>query len=298
MTKTPLISIGIPAYNSAENIGFTIEGLLAQSYGDFELIISDNASTDATRDVVESYMKIDPRIRYERQPINIGANPNWSSVARRARGDLFKWSSSSDWCAPTFLERCKNELLAHDDTVLVVPRTRLFHGNVNVAEDYESDLEVTDESPSARLEHLMTKLCLNNLMNGLIRMSALKRTRLMERYHGGDVVLMGHLVLQGKFRLLDDRLFYRRMEPATATALQDRTAVRRFHYPQLGARSLFQYTKCQVGWVRAVLAPPMSPRERRRALLFVAKRCYWERIGFLEDARGVWRYLTRRDMSG
>lgn len=295
MTKAPLISIGIPAYNSAENIGFTIEGLLAQTFGDFELIISDNASTDSTREVVEGYTKMDARIRYERQPVNIGANLNFSHVVRRARGELFKWSASSDWCAPTFLERCKDELLAHDDTVLVVPRTRLFQDNINVSQDYERDIEVTDDTPSVRLMQLMTKLYLNNVMNGLIRMSALKRTRLMERYHGGDVVLMGNLVLQGKFRLVDERLFYRRMEATTATALQDRTAVRRHHYPQLGASSLFQYSKCQLGWARTVVTSPISLSERLRSLLYVTKRCYWERIGFLEDARGVWRYLARRN---
>lgn len=293
MNKPPLISIGIPAYNAEKNIGFTIEGLLAQSLGDFELIISDNASTDMTRDVVESYVKLDARIRYERQLTNIGANPNFSYVARCARGEFFKWSSSSDWCAPTFLERCKTKLMAQDDTVLVVPRTRLFQDNRDLANDYEKDVEVIDDAPSVRLQQLMTNLYLNNVMNGLMRVSALKQTRLMERYHGGDVVLMGHLVLLGKFRLLDERLFYRRMETATATALQDQSAVRRHHYPKLGAYSLFQYSKCQLGWVRTVLAAPMTLRERLRSLLYISKRGYWERSGFVEDARGAWRYLTR-----
>jgi len=126
VTKPPLISIGMPVYNGAAYIRLTLEGLLAQTFGDFELIISDNASTDATRDVIEDCMRRDARICYERQTVNIGVNPNSSHVMRRARGEFFKWSSSSDWCAPTFLERCLNELLAHDDAVLVAPRTRLF----------------------------------------------------------------------------------------------------------------------------------------------------------------------------
>lgn len=295
MARPPQISIGIPAYNSAANIGFTIEGFLAQSFGDFELIISDNASTDATRDIVEGYRRRDKRIRYERQAANIGANPNFTYVARQARGEFFKWSSASDWCAPAFLERCRDELSRFADSVLAVPRTRLFQDNVETAQDYDRDIAVLDESPSARLTYLMTNLYLNNVMNGLIRMSALRRTRWMERYHGGDVVLMGRLALLGKFRLIDDRLFYRRMEPHTATALQDRTAVRRHHYPTLGAASLFQYSKCQLGWARATLTSPIPLGERLRSLTFVAKRCYWERVGFLEDARGIWRYLARRN---
>lgn len=293
MTKTPLISIGVPAFNAEATIGFTLEGLLAQSFGHFELIVSDNASTDATRDVVEDYRLRDARIRYERQPINIGASRNQSLVVRRSRGEFFKWSSSSDWCAPTFLERCLDSLLAHDDTVLVAPRTRLFQGSPTTSQDYASDIEILDDTPSARLARVAATLALNNAMNGLIRMSALRHTRLVEPYLSADVVLMGHLALLGKFRLLDERLFYRRMEVATATALQDATAVRLFNYPQLGVRTLFQGSKRQVGWVRAALSAPMPIGERLRSLKHVARMCYWERKVFPEDLRGVWHYFTR-----
>ena len=293
MTKPPLISIGMPVYNGAAYIRFTLEGLLAQTFGDFELIISDNASTDATRDVIADCMLRDARIRYERQPVNIGANPNFSHVMRRARGEFFKWSSSSDWCAPTFLERCLGELSAHDDAVLVAPRTRLFQGDPSRSEDYEFDIEVLDDAPSARLSRLHSTLALNNALNGLIRTPALRRTRLMEPYRSADVVLMGHLALLGKFRLLPERLFYRRMEAATATVLQDPEAVRRFHYPQLNAGILFQASKRQVGLARAALSAPMPIGERLRALTFVAKMCYWERKTLLEDLRDALRYSTR-----
>jgi glycosyltransferase involved in cell wall biosynthesis len=292
MTKPPLISIGMPVYNGAAYIRFTLEGLLAQSFGDFELIISDNASTDATRDVIENCMLRDARIRYERQPVNIGVNPNSSHVMRRARGEFFKWSSSSDWCAPNFLERCLNELLAHDDAVLVAPRTRLFQDTPSKPQDYEFDVEILDDAPSARLARLHSTLTLNNALSGLIRMSALRRTRLVEAYRGADVVLMGHLALLGKFRLLDERLFYRRMEVATATVLQDPEAVRRFLYPQLSAGILFQDSKRQLGRARAALAAPMPIAERVRSLTYVAKICYWERKTLLEDLRDAWRYFS------
>jgi len=293
MNKPPLISIGIPAYNAAVTIVSTIEGLLAQSCGDFELIVSDNASTDATRDVVENYMLRDPRIRYERQPVNIGANGNYSHLVRRARGEFFKWCSSSDWCAPIFLERCLKELLPHADTVPVAPRTRLFQGSPGTSQDYAFDIEVLDDTPLARFTRLYSTLRLNNAMNGLIRMSALRRTRLVEPYLSADVVLLGHLAMLGKFRLLPERLFYRRMEAAYATCLQDPGAVLKHHYPQVSARTLLQGSRQQMGRVRAALSVAMPIGEKLRSLIYVAKTCYWERKFILEDLRGAWQYFTR-----
>ena len=294
MSTVPKISIGMPARNSAETIGAAIESMLGQSLGDFELIVSDNASTDATRDVVEAYRKQDARIRYERQALNIGANPNYSYVARLAHGEFFKWSSSSDWCAPSFLERCLAELVAHDDTVLVMPRTRLFRNTLDSSEDYPLDIAILDNQPSARLKRLTSVLALNNAMNGLIRTSALRRTGLIEPYQGADIVFLGHLALLGKFRLVDERLFYRRMEVRTATKMKDAAGVRKHHYPRMGPAALFQGMKEQLGWIRVALSAPMGFGERMRSLSHVAKMGYWRRAAYVQDLRGAWRYIAHR----
>lgn len=293
MTKPPLISVGIPAYNSAAHIGFTIEGLLAQSFADFEIIVSDNASDDGTRDIVEKYMRRDARVRYERHPVNIGANPNYSHLVHIARGGYFKWSSSSDWCAPAFLECCLDDLSAHEDAVLAVPRTCFFQDHPDVAEECLDDFAILDESPAARFRHLYSALTLNNAMNGLIRMSALRRTRLIDSYMGADIVLMGHLALMGKFRLIDQRLFYRRMDRATATALQDDAGKWAHHYPQRKVGVLFQGSKRQLGRLWGVLTAPMSLGDRLRTLMFALKMMYWDRKFVRDDLHGVWQYFRR-----
>jgi len=240
-------------------------------------------------------MQRDSCIVYELQPVNLGANPNYSYVVRRAHGELLKCSASSDWYAPTFLKRFKDELLAFADTVLVVPRSRLFQDSVSTAQDYTTnDIAVLDDAPVARLMSLMYNMFLNNVMNGLIRMSALRRTGLVETYHDGDVVLTAHLALLGKFRLIDERLNYRGMELGTATSMLNRAGVLQHYYPKLSQSTLFQITTCQTGWVRMVLAAPLTFGERLRALQFIAKRCYWERKRFLDkDLRGAWYYFTR-----
>jgi hypothetical protein len=294
VTTTPLITIGVPVYNAAAHLASTLESLLAQTFGDFELIVSDNASTDGTADIIGEYRRKDSRVRYERHAVNIGANGNYAGLVRLARGLLFKWSSASDWCAPTFLERCKDELLAHEDTVLVVPRTRLFEDSTAAYEDYEWDLEVLDERPCERLKRVTSELALNNAMNGLIRTAALRSARAMGPYLGADVVMMGELALRGKFRLLEERLFYRRMDVATATAMQARSAVWTHHYPTRSARSLFQVSKRHLGWAIGVLQAPIAGSERICAMWHVTRRCYWDRAAFWRDARGAWQYLVRR----
>ena len=294
MSSIPKITIGMPAYNSEATIRASIESLLGQSFGDFELIVSDNASTDSTRDIVESLAQQDCRIRYLCQPENIGANLNYSSVARAARGEYFKWASSSDWCAPTFLVKCLISLEQNADAVLAAPRTRLFAGDLTTATDYMHDIEILDSSPVTRLVRLTSNLGLNNAVNGLIRMAALRRTRLIDLFYGADVVLMGHLAMLGKIIRVDEFLYYRRMEVATATVLQNSVAWRKHHYPQMSARVFFQWSKRNCGWIRACLATPMSVTERTQVLNYLVKMCYWDRRSLMNDVQGAFQYATQR----
>lgn len=282
----------MPAYNAGATIGPAIESLLAQSYGDFELIVSDNASTDATRDVVEDLARRDGRLRYERQPVNIGANLNYSHVFKRSRGEFFKWASASDWCAPTFLERCLQALHLRADAVLAAPRTRLFEDDPSNFRDYTHDIEILDETPLERLRHLSSAMHLNNAINGIIRSAALRGTDLIAPFFAADLVLMGHLALQGKLLLVNEALYYRRMEVATSTALQDEDARRRHHYPRMGVRALFQGSKQYLGWLRAATAVPMPVAERWRVYRYVARMMVWDRRLLFEDLLGAMRYAT------
>ena len=298
MSSPPRITVGMPVYNGAATIAASIEAFTNQTCGDFELIVSDNASTDGTRAVVESLVARDDRIRYVRQATNIGANLNYSHVARLASGEFLKWASASDWCAPTFLERCLTALTKDPDAVLAVPRTRLFEFDRANARDYPDDIRVLDATPASRLIHLLQVLRLNNAFNGLIRVAALRKTRLVEPYQQADAVLMGHLALLGKFLLVDEPLFYRRMEPGTATALKDEEGVRRHHYPEATARTLLQGWKRHAGWFHAAFAAAMPASERAQVLRYLARQLYWDRQALVGDLGGVWRYATRRAADG
>ena len=123
MNAGPRLSIGLPVYNGENYLAESLDALLGQTYEDFELIISDNASTDGTADICHSYAKQDSRIRYIRQRQNIGCAPNHNYLVDEARGELFKWASDDDLYARDMIRLCVEALDEKPDVVLAHPWT-------------------------------------------------------------------------------------------------------------------------------------------------------------------------------
>ena len=271
----PRVSVGMPAYNAEATIGTAIESILDQTLGDFELIISDNASNDGTWQIIQAFERRDPRVVGIRQPVNLGANGNYSALFRQASAPYFKWASSNDWCAPRLLEDCVAVLDAHQDTVLVAPLTRLFETSLSDFSEYNGDVAFDQANPVERFTAVCQRLALNNVMNGVVRTAALARTRLIEHYVGADVVLVAHLALLGKVELLDQPMFYRRMAKETATRLMSPEDLRRHHYPVWSRRALFPAWRRVGGWLHAVLSSGLSMRDTLKALSFALRYTYW-----------------------
>jgi len=102
--KNKLVSIGMPVFNGGKHIRDALDSLLAQTYRNFELIISDNSSTDETEQICREYEEIDFRIRYIRQPENLGATENFQFVLARAKGEYFMWAAHDDIWDPCWIE--------------------------------------------------------------------------------------------------------------------------------------------------------------------------------------------------
>jgi glycosyltransferase involved in cell wall biosynthesis len=102
--KIPLVSIGMPVYNGEKYIRDAIDSILAQSFRNFELIISDNFSTDSTQKICETYLKKDTRIKYIKQPKNLGASSNFKFVLKKAVGEFFMWAAHDDFWDKNWLE--------------------------------------------------------------------------------------------------------------------------------------------------------------------------------------------------
>lgn len=106
----PLVSIGMPVYNGAQYIRRALDSLLAQDYDNYEIIISDNASTDQTLEILEEYALMYPQIRTYTQSENVGIQGNFRIVLRLARGEYFMWAADDDYWEPEFLKTLVNEL--------------------------------------------------------------------------------------------------------------------------------------------------------------------------------------------
>lgn len=286
----PAVTIGMPAYNAAGTIGEAVGSLLRQTFEDIEVIVSDNASTDGTVDILRDLYPSETRLRVISHDRNIGANANYSSLVAQARGRYFKWASSSDWCAPTFVERCVAELESEPEVILVCPRTRTFEHDVSDAIDYADDVGFEQKEPVRRFVALMQGLKLNNAINGVFRTEALRRTRLIEHYPGSDVVMMAHIALLGRIRLLPEALYYRRMTRESATCLQTPEQRVRHHYPVQTIRSLFPHWRWYCAQVHAISASGLSRPERLEALRYTARMVRWSMRELLGDVVTAMRY--------
>jgi glycosyltransferase involved in cell wall biosynthesis len=273
----PTVSFGVPVYNGHRHLRDTLDSLLAQTYSDFELIISDNASTDATPDICQEYASRDSRVQYHRQPENIGAPKNWNFVARKARGRYFKWSSASDSCRPDFLTTCVPIL--EDDPSIVVS----FGETCYVDDEGQSvalpdrDVEVLDDSPNLRFRNICDRLSINNEQYGLIRRDALMRTGLVRPYPHGDLVLMAELALLGKFKRVPSHVLVRRLDERDWTGMMSREAFDSLFWPDSKPQVRFDLTRRHLDYFRICFCHDLSLAERFKVTQYALRMAYWGR---------------------
>src|SRR5690349_13137281 len=153
--KKPRVSIGMPVRNGQKYIREAIDSILAQTFTDWELIVCDNASTDATEQIVRDYAARDPRVRYHRNPTDIGPANNHNVGVQLSRGEYFRWHAHDDMIAPTYLEECVKTLDADPTIVCAYPRTVIVDGKGSFIEDYDFHLKTDADKPSKRFTQLL-----------------------------------------------------------------------------------------------------------------------------------------------
>jgi glycosyltransferase involved in cell wall biosynthesis len=266
----------MPVYNGAKWIQEAIEYLLNQSFTDFVLIISDNASTDETADICRRFAERDSRVRYHRHNSNIGVFRNYDYVFQRSTTPYFKWASCNDICLDGFLEKCLAVLLDRPDVVLAYPKAILIFappGEERYGQEYDDNLNLEQERPSDRFREYLNREKINNVMNGVIRASALRETALNRLIPGSDISMIAELALRGKFVEIPDRLFVRRLTPDTTILLME--SARSHGY--LGRPDNIQRLKLHSYRFLDALRAPISLSEKFRVWLYLLRRVAWLR---------------------
>ena len=271
---TPQISIGLPVFNGEKYLAQAIESLLDQSYADFELIISDNASQDRTQEICHEFAQRDQRIRYIRQPANIGAPRNFNFAFKEARGKYFKWACDNDLCDPALLSRCKQCLDERPDVVLCYGKTMAIDAEGKFIEAVEDNLALDDPRPSRRFLHVVDRMVSNNVHAGLFRSDVLSKTRLEQPYPTGDLVLIAELALYGRFCELPDVLFYRRQAPGVSTKFRTMSEVERLCAPDSTIPQHWSMWRTSRDYVHAALRSPVGFSEKAFICSHILKRCY------------------------
>lgn len=279
----PRVSIGMPVYNSERWLAATLESILAQTFVDFELIISDNNSSDRTGKICQEYAGRDARIKYSRNAKNIGANPNFNRVFRLSSADYFKWASSNDVIEREMLAKCVEVLDKHPDVVLCYPRTMIFSDDRSSAQVYHDNCHLPFAEPSVRFIKLLENMGLNNVMNGLIRTEVLRRTTLIENYFSSDVNLMAEITLYGKIYEIPEYLFLRRLEPQCATSLKDEDGVLNHYDPQRTHPMRFQEWKMNFKNFPAVSRADIGFYEKAKLYHYLIRRTFWFRHRLAQD---------------
>lgn len=266
MTTVPRLSIGLPVYNGEQYLPEALDALLGQSYDDFELIISDNASTDGTGDICRRYRAMDSRIRYVRLPKNVGAGPNHNYVFTLGRGELWKWASHDDLYGRDLLLRCVEALDERPHMVLAHTTNAIIDGDGRATQVF--DYRLATDSPYAplRFRSLLFEPGGDDFY-GVIRADVLRRVAPHNSYHHADRTFVAEIALNGPFYQVPELLYFRRDHPTRAERANPTKRTRcanldprrssRLRHPTV--RLLGEYV---LGFVSAIRRAPITPAER------------------------------------
>ena len=215
MNAVPRLTIGLPVYNSERYVAESIASLLGQSYTDFELIISDNASTDDTPGICERHAKEDSRIRYYRQPTNIGLAPNHNFCAEQARGELFKWAAGDDLYHRDLVLRCVEVLDERPEVVLAHSYTAMIDDDSKIYQANAYSLGTSAPRPSDRFRSMLHDSGGDD-DGGVMRTAVLLGTAMKNSYHHADRTIIAELALHGPFYHVPEWMYFRRDHPDRA----------------------------------------------------------------------------------
>jgi glycosyltransferase involved in cell wall biosynthesis len=223
VTTPSLVTIGLPTHNGEKYIESALAALLAQDHAELEIVVSDNASTDATPGIVRDLMARDRRVRYERVDELVSAAANFNRVFALASGPYFMWAADDDLWDPSYVGRCLAALESDPEAVMASTGLRFIDPAGDVLESNYARYDNPDLSSRSVVERVRILMRRGGFYQiyGLARRDALERTRLFQDMHGPDVVLTLELAMLGPILRIPEPLFFYRRYPDRTDAVRD-----------------------------------------------------------------------------
>lgn len=283
------VAIGLPVFNGADYLAEAITSILGQTFGDFELLISDNASDDGTEEICRHYVAQDPRVRYVRQARNIGAANNYNFLVRQTASRYFKWAAHDDVLEPRFLEASVGTLDTQPDVVLASPASDLIDEAGQVLPYFperrgvidrsgvcwpplpEDNTELMASDPAVRFKAVMLNMVMCVEIFGVMRRDVLIQTPLQAPFSGADKVLLAQMALLGPFWLGPEVLFHRRCHAKQYSAASS-GAYRAAWFSGQKESLLQQQLKLLLAYCHTVQASRLGPAQRMRCFHSICQR--------------------------
>lgn len=244
VTNAPTLSIGMPVHNGARYLEHTLECLRGQRFdGEVEVLVSDNASTDETPEIIRAAAAADPRIRYVRQEVNLGPAGNFNYVFQHTTGEYFTWLASDDLFEPDFHQRMVDMLRARPDAAAAMSRVRLVDEHNELMVHADEPIEGDHPDPIERFIRYAGYNHYCQYSYSVVRRSAMAKTRLLLPFWSSDRLWCAELALAGS--LLRDRetLFYVRQHRDRLTRRMGRRdrVTTSFYLTPSGSRAVTLY---------------------------------------------------------
>jgi Glycosyl transferase family 2 len=220
MHSPPLVTVGLLVYNGERYLERALHALLAQDYPQLELVVSDNASTDATSAIGRRAARDDSRIRYVRNRTAVGALENFNLTLARARGIYYMGAGVDDEWKPTMVSRCVGVLEADEDVVVAYPEATLIDLDGRPLDRLTDRVDTRGLGPTDRLRLIREKIRSLHVVSGVVRTDALRAIGGAQRIWAPDVPMVVGLALRGSFAQLPERLFAKRIDAAEEVLTQ------------------------------------------------------------------------------
>jgi len=282
----PLVSIGVPVYNGAKYVRESLESIASQTYPNIEVVVSDNASTDATPDICAEFAARDRRFRHVRLPENIGGVPNHNHVFSLTRGKYFMWAAHDDLIAPSYVTRCVECLEVDPGAVLAYARMTIIDASGNVKKQWVENHHADAPRAAVRFREFTSLYSILEAFYGVMRRDVVEKTMLHVPHPGSDRILLAELSLHGRFVQVPEYLFKRRFHADSSINTQPDLKQRyQWVVPALKGKRVFPHWAYVAAYAKAVLRSPLALRDKADCAIVILKLIRYAWPELLDDFR-------------